>query len=327
MAEKIKVSVIVPVYQVERYLAACVDSILAQSYPHFEVILVDDGSTDGSPAICDAYAAQDARVIVVHQRNGGLSDARNTGIRRASGDYVLFLDGDDFYHDPDALKKLTDRAAISDADVIQFSYEKYCEETAARESYLKAEHDMPLKLDKAQQLSFLFSNGLYIASACNKMIRRSLFEEGLFFEKGIYSEDVDWCARLLLKAESMDYIAEQLYSYRQHGSSIRHTINDKKCSDLKSNILKCIELAQLADDAEKQALLAYSAFQYGTFFMVQAQAERVQKDCMAQLAPHQGILKYHHGNKKLLCLHLSCSVLGYQTTCMLIRKLIGRKRG
>ena len=327
MKEKIKVSVIVPVYQVERYLTACVDSVLSQTYPYFEVILVDDGSTDGSPAICDAYAAQDARAIAVHQRNGGLSDARNTGIRRASGDYVLFLDGDDFYHDPDALKKLTERAAVSDADVIQFSYEKYCEETAAREPYLKAGRDMPLKLDKAQQLSFLFSNGLYIASACNKMIRRSLFEEGLFFEKGIYSEDVDWCARLLLKAESLDYIADQLYSYRQHGNSIRHTINDKKCCDLKNNILKCIEMAQQAEGAEKQALLAYTAFQFGTFFMVQAQAEHVQRDCMAQLAPHQGILKYHHGNKKLLCLHLSCSVLGYRATCRLIRMLFGRKRG
>ena len=325
MTEKTKVSVIVPVYQVERYLTACVDSVLSQTYPHFEVILVDDGSTDGSPAICDAYAAQDARAIAVHQRNGGLSDARNTGIRRASGDYVLFLDGDDFYHDPDALKKLTERAAVSDADVIQFSYEKYCEETAAREPYLKAGRDMPLKLDKARQLSFLFSNGLYIASACNKMIRRSLFEEGLFFEKGIYSEDVDWCARLLLKAESLDYIAEQLYSYRQHGNSIRHTINDKKCCDLKNNILKCIEMAQQAEGAEKQALLAYTAFQFGTFFMVQAQAEHVQKDCIAQLAPYQGILKYHHGNKKLLCLHLSCSIIGYQATCRLIRMLLGRR--
>ena len=327
MTEKIKVSIVVPVYQVEQYLTACIDSVLSQTYPYFEVILVDDGSTDASAEICDQYAAEDMRVIAVHQRNGGSSDARNTGIQRASGDYVLFLDGDDFYHDPNALRKLTERATISDADVIQFSYEKYCEETAAREPYLKAGHDMPLKLDKAQQLSFLFSNGLYIASACNKMIRRSLFEEGLFFEKGIYSEDVDWCARLLLKAESLDYIAEQLYSYRQHDSSIRHTINDKKCCDLKSNILKCIEMAQLADGAEKQALLAYTAFQYGTFFIVQAQAEHVQKDCIAQLAPYQGILKHHLGNKKLLCLHLSCSVMGYQVTCALIRRMLRRNRG
>ena len=159
------------------------------------------------------------------------------------------------------------------------------------------------------------------------MVKRSLLNEELLFCRGIYSEDIDWCARLLLKAESFDYIAEQLYSYRQRSSSIRHTINDKKCSDLKNNILKCIEMAQHAEGAEKQALLAYTAFQFGTFFMVQAQAERVQKDCIAQLAPHQGILKYHHGNKKLLCLHLSCSVLGYQATCRLIRMLFGRKRG
>lgn len=319
MIDAVKISVIIPAYQVEKYLEECVDSVLKQTYPDYEVILVDDGSNDKTPEICDAYAEKDERVVVIHQKNGGLSEARNAGIRKASGDYILFLDGDDFYHAPDMLKKLADRAGLMDADVIQFSYEKFDEETGKREPYLKAQEDMPADLNKEKQLAWLQSNGLYIASACNKMIRRRLFDDGLCFVKGVYSEDIDWCARLMLKAASFDYLPEQFYSYRQRGSSIRHTINDKKCSDLAGNILKCFDLAIQADETEKQALLRYTAFQYGTFFMVQAQAENAQLECIQRLAPYKWILKYHGKNKKLFCLYLSCSTIGYRATCSLIR--------
>lgn len=327
MTEKIKISIVVPVYQVEKYLSECVESVLNQTYSNLELILIDDGSTDGSSRICDQYSAKDNRIIVVHQENRGQSEARNRGMAYASGEYILFLDSDDLLRNENVISRLVARAKITNADVTSFSFTKFSEDGRQEKPYFSEKLDMPLLSTKREQLEYMINHSLYIACPWNKMVKRSLLNKELLFCRGIYSEDIDWCARLLLKAESFDFIAEQMYSYRQHSSSIRHTINDKKCSDLKSNILKCIGMAQLVDGAEKQALLAYTAFQYGTFFMVQAQAEHVQKDCIAQLAPHQGILKYHHGNKKLLCLHLSCSVLGYQTTCMLIRTLFGRKRG
>jgi len=325
MEKAVKISVVIPAYQVEQYLRECVDSVLKQTYPHVEVILVDDGSTDTTASICDMYARADKRVTVIHQENGGLSDARNTGIRNASGDYVLFLDGDDFYAHSDALSMLAGRAQVTCADVIQFSYEKYDEESGNREPYLKTNESMQTGLTPAQQLEYLFDHGLYIASACNKMIRRSLLDEHLRFEKGIYSEDIDWCARLLVRAQSFDYLAEQLYSYRQRSSSIRHTINDKKCRDLAENILKCFALAGQACDEKKRALLNYTAFQYGTFFMVQAQAEHVPYDCIEKLRPFKWILKHHGRNKKLLLLHLSCCMIGYRATCCLIRKAFAKK--
>lgn len=92
------ISVIVPVYKVEKYLKRCVDSILAQTYPCLEVILVDDGSPDGCPAICDEYAREDRRVRVIHKENGGLSDARNAGIDAAKGKFLGFVDSDDYVH-------------------------------------------------------------------------------------------------------------------------------------------------------------------------------------------------------------------------------------
>ncbi|HEM5303194.1 TPA: glycosyltransferase family 2 protein, partial [Streptococcus suis] len=93
---KILLSVIIPVYQVEKYLKRCIDSVLAQKFIDYEIILVDDGSTDSSPAICDAYSAEYPHISVIHKENGGLSDARNVGIKHAAGEYIFFLDSDDW---------------------------------------------------------------------------------------------------------------------------------------------------------------------------------------------------------------------------------------
>ncbi|MBQ8769519.1 MAG: glycosyltransferase family 2 protein, partial [Oscillospiraceae bacterium] len=117
-------SVVVPVYNVENYLKECVDSILRQSFADFELILVDDGSKDGSGAICDAYALGDARVKVIHKENGGQSTARNAGVRAAAGEYAVFLDSDDFIDTSDFFADL--HSALTDnADVAVFRYYKY----------------------------------------------------------------------------------------------------------------------------------------------------------------------------------------------------------
>ena len=107
------ISVIVPIYKVEQYLSECVDSILQQSYENLEVILVDDGSPDSCPEICDRYAVTDNRIKVIHKPNGGLSDARNTGLKAATGEYILFIDSDDYWIDKNAIKKLIEKLVNS----------------------------------------------------------------------------------------------------------------------------------------------------------------------------------------------------------------------
>ena len=114
------ISVIIPVYNVEKFLAECVDSVLAQTYTDWEAILVDDGATDASGAMCDAYAAKDPRIRVIHRENGGLSAARNTGLKAARGEYVYFLDSDD-YIEPDTLALLLETAEREQADVVFFA--------------------------------------------------------------------------------------------------------------------------------------------------------------------------------------------------------------
>lgn len=326
MAQDIKVSVIIPVYSVAQYLPECVESVLKQSYPHTELILVDDGSPDEAPAICDRYAASFPNVQVIHKANGGLSDARNKGIARATGDYVAFLDGDDFWDDADALARLVDRLNATGADVLNFSYKKFFEDTEEKIPYFYGIPDMPLDLKtKNEQLDYLAKNRLYIASACNKLVRRTLLTEQLLFQPGVYSEDVEWCARLMRAAGSMDFVCANFYCYRQRRDSISHTINDKKCRDLCEHIIRCITLAGDAAGMEQTALAHYAAYQYGTFFVVQAQAENPQHVCIDKLSGHHRILENHLGNRKLLLLGIGCKVLGYKQVCKWIRFLYRMK--
>lgn len=322
MNTDLKISVVIAIYNIEKYLPQCIDSVLQQSYNNIEVILVDDGSKDNSPFICDNYALRDKRVIVIHQKNGGLSEARNSGVKRASGDYIMFLDGDDFWDNVHAIERLVGRILITKADVLNFSYKKYFEDTGKEVPYFKEIEPMPVTCnDKEKQLQYLTKKNLYIASACNKLIKRNLFNDDLMFRAGIFSEDVEWCARLLLYGKSFDFVCENFYAYRQRSDSIRHTINEKKCMDLQQNIIDCILIAQNIGKELQESFYRYIVFSYGTFFLVQAQADKCPQQCLEHLKQYQWLLKYHGNNKKLFCLYLGCKIIGYDNLCKVIRIL------
>ncbi len=325
MIGELKISVIIPVYQAEKYLDECVQSVRCQTYENLEIILVDDGSRDSSPRMCDEYAASDPRIRVIHKENGGLSSARNAGVAVAEGDYILFLDSDDFWNDSEAISSLADRIGKTEAQVLNFSYVKYFEDTGEMQPYFKNIPSMPEAIkDRRGQWSYLFGRGLCIASACNKLIRRSLLTDDLKFRPGVYSEDIEWCLRLFCKAESMDFICENFYCYRQRRDSITHTIDDKKCRDLCDNILHCFRICEEAPEDIRQELYRYLAYQFGTFFMVQAKAENFQTECIRELIPYARVLKHHGKNRKLLGLRTATVILGMPNTCKLIRWLYRR---
>lgn len=317
------ISVVIPAYKVEKYIHDCIRSVLSQTYPNIEVILVDDGSPDSCGMICDEFAKQDKRVKVIHKENGGLSDARNTGVKNATGEYVIFLDGDDFWGDRDALQRLVHRQNEIGADVLSYSYVRWFEETNQKQPYFDTVAAMPPLSSKKEQLKYLTDRGLYIASACNKLIRRSVLED-LEFRRGVYSEDIEWCAKLMLKASSLDFVCDNFYLYRQHTTSIRYTITDQKCHDLVNNITLCLELLQQAPEDTREALLHYIAFQFGTFFVVQSQAETEPTECIEQMNSYSWLLKYHGNRKKLLVLYIMCKLIGYKRACKLVRMVYRR---
>lgn len=322
-----KVSVVIPVYNVQLYLHQCVDSVLGQTYKNLEVILVDDGSTDGCPAICDEYARMDSRVRVIHQANGGLSAARNTGIEHITGEYVMFLDGDDFWDDSKAVAGLVDRVKLTNVDVLNFSLKKYEEKNSRKVSYFSNSATMPVQYkEKNKQLDFISRRGVYISSACTKMIRRAIISDELLFERDAFSEDVVWSIRLLQIAGTMDYVDLEFYCYRQRASSISHAITDGKCRDISRHIIECVHLCENASEPDFNAMARYAAFQFCTFFIIQAQAEKWQGSCIKELKKYCDILKYHQNDFRMLILYVGTIVFGYERVCRGIRCIYRLKK-
>lgn len=205
------ITVIVPIYNVERHLRRCVDSILAQTFRDLEVILVDDGSTDGCPRICDGYAAADPRVRVIHQNNEGVSAARNAGLDAAAGDYIGFVDGDDSIR-PEMYERLLRACEEHDVPVAMCGREAVDED--GRVLYVECCPPQPGFLSAEEALrSLLLADGASCdSSPCDKLYRRSLFE-GIRFPLGVRYEDQIVMPRLLYRAERTFHVGRPLYVY------------------------------------------------------------------------------------------------------------------
>lgn len=230
-----KVSFILPIYNVEKYLGECVESLLQQTYRDFEVVLVDDGSPDNSPALCDAYAEKDSRVRVVHKQNGGLSDARNAGLAVAKGDYVIFVDSDDFWVGKDSLQQLMEVVdAHPECDFISFNCSYYYQDTKTYKKWVAFDEKLAIPADKDTAMRSLVASGTMPMSAWLKVIsRKSLLDMGLVFQKGILSEDIPWFIDLLEGCKKCMFVNHYVYAYRQNVSgSITNTPGERSFNSL-----------------------------------------------------------------------------------------------
>jgi len=228
MAEDIKLSIVVPIYKVEPYLPKCVESLLAQDLPKedYEIILVDDGSPDRCGEICDAYAARYVNVKVVHRKNGGLSAARNTGIEVAQGEYVQFVDSDD-YLEPNVLKALVEKMDSDKLDILRFNYQNVNERYEVFEPNKVSKPFVDYRDEVCDGLTFLTERLGYGCYAWQFMLRRELLENCVFKE-GIYFEDMEWTPRLLLKASKVTSTDLMVYNYLMRQGSITQSVDEKK---------------------------------------------------------------------------------------------------
>jgi len=222
------ISIIVPIYNVEQYLKECVDSLLNQKFKDYEVILVNDGSTDNSSEICDSFAEQYSNIHVIHKKNGGLSDARNTGLSISSGKYILFVDSDD-YIDKESLDNIVNILDLynKDIDVAFLESIKFYpngKTEAMNDGYVQ---NLINNQPKDVVMKHLSSINKFPGSACTKLISRDLiYKHNLFFQTGLLSEDIDWTIRLLKVAERFAYVDTPYYFYRQSRTgSISNSIN------------------------------------------------------------------------------------------------------
>ena len=225
------ISVIVPIYNVENYLEDCINSIINQTYKNIEIILVDDGSTDSSGELCDCYAKKDSRIVVIHKENGGLSDARNTGIKRAKGNYVSLIDSDDFICN-NFIQTLYEIQRESDSDLVCCELINFYngEEKKVYEFWdkINSEHTKYVKYDSNEIIEKSFYQHVSITGAHQKLYKKKMFEH-IEFPVGRYFEDLATTFLFFKTANHVSVINKKLYAYRMRPDSIMNcTFNERK---------------------------------------------------------------------------------------------------
>ena len=211
--EEVKISVIVPVYKTEPYLRKCLDSILGQTYRNLEIILVDDGSPDNCGAICDEYAAGDARIRVIHQENGGVAAARNAGLDLATGDYIGWVDSDDWI-EPEMFEVMLSTAMSRDADIVICGRQEHYPDKSFQMGWQQEE-----VLDKEQAMALLIEDDLVRSYLWDKLWRRELFD-GVRVPCLKVFEDMAIMYQLFKKAEGIVCLPDVFYHYEHNEASL-----------------------------------------------------------------------------------------------------------
>ena len=235
------ISIIIPVYNTKKYLRDCIESVFSQTYRNLEIILIDDGSTDGSGQLVDDYAKSDRRVKVIHQKNQGLSGARNTGLKHVTGKYVTFIDSDDRI-EPDMIKGLLDALKESGANIAMCSFkEKY---PNGRTKSFNNHHHRQVFAPASALTNMLQEKG-FMVSTTMKLYPSEFFKD-IEFPTGKLHEDVGTTYKLIMKADKIVFIPNEYYIYVHHSNSIINQSFDDRKLDL-------IELTdQMCDDIDSK---------------------------------------------------------------------------
>ncbi|MBQ6266794.1 MAG: glycosyltransferase [Clostridia bacterium] len=249
------ISVIVPVYKVEPYLDACVTSIVNQTYKNLEIILVDDGSPDRCPAMCDAWAEKDPRIKVIHKENGGQGEARNYGIEAASGDYIGFVDSDDVIA-PQMYERLRALLIETDADMIQCGMLKF---NAFPLRSFPSVSDAPCRvLSGEEAVRVLLTQSDTITSTCPNVLLKSSIAKQSLFDLGMVNEDVMWIYRVLHASRRVALTDAQYYAYYQRAGSTMNSTYSIRNFDA----IKAIKMRGEATKKDYPALAPYAERAY-----------------------------------------------------------------
>lgn len=310
-----KLSIIVPIYNIEDYVEECIESILKQKFKDYELILVDDGSKDKSGEIIDKYKLE-KNVIVIHKANGGLSDARNCGIKSATGEYLMFVDGDDFLLNDMCLENIGQAIEKSKADIIQYKMVYYYQQS---NKYVYNKNIEDIKGNKIEKLNFLNKNGQVSISACDKIIKSSIIKDNkLYFEKGLSSEDVKWSYLLYFHINSIEVLSEDIYVYRQQRqNSITAKKSQKKAENLFYIIKYWIDYSYENEDIKT---LYYNLISYWYLILRVDFKQSYYTDEMKNLCKkYDKMLMQYHDNYKVNKAYKLSKIIGFSLTIKIMR--------
>lgn len=251
-------SVIVPVYNVEDYLPQCIDSVVGQDFKEFELILVDDGSSDNSGVICDKYKNQNDKVKVIHKENGGASTARNIGLKNAIGEYIIFIDSDDYLLDNSFLSKLFQRISLYNEDVILYGCKTLLESGKLITSRGKYSINIINKHNKKETLNYLQQSYKFPGAAWIMAVRKSIIKDTTF-PVGVTGEDYYWVIKMLFCSETIGAINEEAYCYRKREGSVTSSKNVKGLKGI------CLAIDYWLENPEKDENVGITNFMQQTF--------------------------------------------------------------
>jgi glycosyltransferase involved in cell wall biosynthesis len=293
-------SIIIPVYKVEAYLHKCVNSVLDQGFKDIEVILVNDGSSDNCPIICDEFAFKDARIKVIHKKNGGSSDARNVGIKAAKGDYLMFLDSDDYWEGTDCLRNIVNTIKLNQADVTLYGT-KDVSLISNSEVITRGWYDTTaIQKDKDAAIKSLFETGQFPGSAWVLAVKRNfVLDNELFFITGIKAEDIDWLTHVFVKAKTFDAINDSFYMYiKNRPGSITNTADLKSAKDILFSVAKWHTILRCDLTSSNRFLLSYLAYQYLTSYIIFSKLNKTDRKILLPIIQKEkSILDYLYGKK------------------------------
>lgn len=313
-------SVIIPAYNVERYIEKCIDSIKNQIDNTMEIIIVDDGSSDSTATICDMYAEENKNIRVFHINNGGQARARNIGIGEAKGEYIMFIDSDDYICDNEFIRKV--RSKMNERpDIIIYGYKKYWE---GINLYTDKQLLNFNKLRNNNVLEYMIEKNYFKGCPWDKIVKTSIIKENnLVFPEGRLSEDIDWCAQLIknINTEKISVINENPYVYVQHEGTTSKLVKEKHISDIMYIFEK--NISQNSDEI----LLDYFAYEYSMSLGVlkSRYCENISKDMEKKFYSYKWILKYRTCKKVKFC-YIFCKIIGIRCTAAVLGMYVNLKK-
>lgn len=305
-------SVIVPVYNVENYLEECITSVLNQTFSDYELILVDDGSVDNSLKICNKLAETDSRITVIHKKNGGSSEARNYGLDSATGEFVIFLDSDDYWNQADGLETLDAQIKKFNSDVVLFGCTDFNNVTG--ETYVSRTGynlDLISECNKEKSLHYLLSSKMIPGGPTIFCFKRSIVDDNdIRFKVGISNEDYDVVMGIFYNCHIISAVNDPFYTYRHsREGSVTGSANIKMIYGIDYTVNKWYPFIEtIENETIKRDYLNYLAFIYSTGFVIAGRMDsKTRKEALSIMKKNRFILRYGYWKRtkiKKICLDI-----------------------
>lgn len=327
MNKNLKISVIIPIFNTAKDLPKCIESVVHQTYKNIEVLLINDGSTDKSGEICERYSKIDKRIKIFHQRNQGASTARNIGIKNSTGNYIIFLDSDDFWANDNCLMEVINKiqSFSEEIDVVFLKcavIKKDGKLTKSRGYEFNAFTDEEL-------LKNIYRENKVAVSACLKLLNKKLFDDkSLYFQNGLLVEDIDWFFKLILKAKMYISYEGAFYCYQIRRGSASHSFTQKRIEDYTCILEKWITFVKESNFSMEKKKYFYNMLGYEYEILIStlySYEKKIIKTYSLRIKKLFWLLNFRN-KKRSKAIKFLKNVIGFNSTCKLLNFYLNNRK-